>query len=206
MRILPLSSSSIVEAVKILKSGGVVVYPTDTLYGLGADATNNDAVERIYTIKGRDFQKPLSVVVGNRAMAERLVKMGGKEKKIFDVFLPGAFTLILLKRKGALSPFLAKKVRGIGIRMPDDKTSKTIARSLKRPFTSTSANVSGEETPRSAKKIYKIFSRRREQPDLILDAGILRNRKPSVIIDMSGKIPAIHRTNSTEKHIIDSFL
>ncbi|MDD5043101.1 MAG: L-threonylcarbamoyladenylate synthase [Patescibacteria group bacterium] len=204
MIIKKITKKSIEEAVAVLRRGGAIVYPTDTLYGLGADIFNKKAVEKVYKIKGRNFKKPLLISVGSKKDISRWAYLTETARRVAEHFLPGAITLVLKKRK-IVPEWVSGGRKKVGIRMPDDKTALTLARLLKRPLTSTSANISGKITPDTAAGVYKIFKKRKFKPDLILDGGKLKGKRPSTIIDFTGKKIKVLRAGESLKKIKDFF-
>lgn len=185
MIIKKITKKSLEEAVGILKNGGVVVYPTDTIYGLGADIFNKKAVKKVYQIKGRKFNKPLLILADSKKEIGKFVYLNTSAKKAISEFLPGPLTLIL--KKGRLVPEVITGGREtVGIRLPRNKIATALAKKLGRPITTTSANLAGRKTPATGGAIFNHFKSKKYQPDLILDAGKLEN-KPSTILDLSGK-------------------
>lgn len=130
------------RAAQILASGGVILYPTDTLYGLGADALSDEAVAKIKRIKGRNEQKPIHAVVADMAMAERYAGVNNVARSLAQKFLPGPLTLILKKKEG-IETGIARDMSTFGIRIPDNVFCLDLAREFGKPFTTTSANASG---------------------------------------------------------------
>lgn len=166
------------KARKILESGGVIVYPTDTLYGLGADIFNKEAVERIFKIKGRDFKKPLSVMVSNLKQIKNLAWVNKKQEKLIKTILPGPFTILLKKKKKVPQNITADSEK-IGLRIPASKICQQLSKDL--PLTTTSANISGFQPSLNINKIAKELN---EQMDFILKGEKLSGQ-PSIIIDLT---------------------
>ena len=162
------------EAIDIMADGGIILYPTDTVYGLGANIFNNDAVERIYTIKKRDHSKPLSVLVQDIEGLELIADLNKDSRAIIDKWLPGPFTFILNKKK-AVSPYVSSSSK-VGVRIPDYKT--------------TSANLTNEDTLSNPKDILKQIG---DDIDLVIDVGSLDMSKPSTVIDLSSAKPTLVR-------------
>lgn len=137
---------SVKKAVDVLKKGGVIVYPTDTLFGLGVDATNKKAVKKLFEIKKRDETKPISIIVSNVEMAKEYCKIDEKDEEILKKYLPGPYTFLLKKLDDNLPKELTMfdKIR---IRIPDNKICIEIVEKLGKPITATSANISGEKSP-----------------------------------------------------------
>ncbi len=178
-------SKAIAEAVDVLKDGGVIIYPTETVYGLGACISCEDAVKRVYNIKKRDASKPLSIAlssvseIGKYAKIESAGQYGGMPGLEFiEKSLPGPFTFVL-EKKSTVPDYVCKGT--VGIRIPEYACIRRIIE-LAGPITSTSANVSGAEPPKSAEKVLV-------RADLLLDGGKCRYGKPSKVIDLvSGRV------------------
>lgn len=160
------------KAIEILKAGGVVVCPTDTVYGFLADAQNKKAVNKIYKIKERPKSKPLPFFVSNLKMAKELAQISKGQEKILKKKWPGKFTFVLKDKKG-------KKT--IALRVPKHNLLSKILKKINRPLAQTSVNISGQPELNNIKDIEKILG-----VDLIIDGGNLPKRKPSTIMDLSG--------------------
>ncbi len=192
------------QAVMILKNGGVIAYPTDTTYGLGVDATNVNAISKVYKIKGRDFRKPIHVVVSDIKMAKKFAYIDKKTMVFFKKFLPGPLTLVLKKKKTVLDELTAN-LKTVGIRIPESKIAIEIVKKFKKPVTTTSANLSGLPACYSLKEILKQFENSK-LINLILDAGDLPKIPPSTIIDLTGKKPKVLREGPiTSNKLIQEF-
>ncbi|KKU85714.1 MAG: threonylcarbamoyl-AMP synthase [Candidatus Yanofskybacteria bacterium RIFCSPHIGHO2_01_FULL_44_22] len=190
-------STAIAEAVAVLSSGGTIVYPTDTLYGLGANALDEEAVKKIYRIKNRSFSKPLPVIVKNMLWAKELAYIGASAENILEKIWPmvgsgnndGAFTVgkvtVVLPKKEIVPSILTSGQRTIGIRIPDFIFLNKLLGRFGYPLTSTSVNISGEEPSNDINKIITLFEERDEKPDLIIDAGVLPKSEPSTILDLT---------------------
>ena len=174
----------ITGAVQILKKGGVVMYPTDTAYGLAADIEGGAGIENIFKIKGRIKQKTLPLIAGSRAMADKYVNWTPMGKKLAKKFWPGPLTLVLESR---ISRKHIIKQSKIAIRVPDNKIAQMISKNIGRPITSTSANISNHPECYSAAEFLNQAIGNKWLPDLILDAGRLKKRKSSTIVDATGK-------------------
>jgi len=174
----------VAEAAKVLHAGGIVFYPTDTLYALGADAFSDEAVAKILEIKGREGRKPISAMFPDLAMVEKYSEMNEQARKLAGAFLPGPLTLILKKRKGTETG-IARGIDTIGIRIPAHPFCAALAKEFAGPITATSANRSGERPERSVKKILAQLGTAVESINLVIDAGVLPARLPSTIVDLS---------------------
>ncbi|MBS3055400.1 MAG: threonylcarbamoyl-AMP synthase [Candidatus Aenigmarchaeota archaeon] len=176
MKILK-TGTALTEAVEVLKNGGVIIYPTDTVYGMGADATSANAVKKIYRIKGRKSRKPLSICVSDLKMAKEYVKFDKVSLRMARKFLPGPLTLVLPQKRRI--KFVSKDGK-IAIRIPENKFALRLAKKFGRPIISTSANMSGKKPP---VKISEIEGKVRRKCDLVIDGGACRFKKPSTIVD-----------------------
>ena len=157
----------ITGAVQILKKGGVVMYPTDTAYGLAADIEGGAGIENIFKIKGRIKQKTLPLIAGSRAMADKYVNWTPMGKKLAKKFWPGHLTLVLESR---ISRKHIIKQSKIAIRVPDNKIAQMISKKLGRPITSTSANISGKNECYSVVEFLNQAIGKKWLPDLIFDS------------------------------------
>jgi len=182
--------TDIKKAIGVLESGGLIIYPTDTAYGLGANALDEKAVRKVYEIKGRDFSKPTHVVVRDWKMIEELAETNHLAKKLFDKFLPGPLTIILPKKK-TVPDILTAGLQTVGVRIPNNNLTIKLSNHLTFPYTTPSANKSGGKTPYSIEDVKKELDI--SKIDLILDAGKLSFNPPSTIIDLSGSDPKILR-------------
>jgi len=176
---------SVFEAVKILKQGGVVVYPTDTAYGLAVDATNAKAVKKLYQLKGRKFNKPIHVIVPSGAWLKKLVKVDKTALQIMDNHMPGPLTVVLpLKLKSKSWQLLSAGTKTMGIRMPANDISMELVKKFGKPITTTSANISGKEPTYSIAEAQKQFTGSKHKPGFYLDGGRLKEVKPSTIVSV----------------------
>jgi len=163
------------KIIEALRAGKLVIYPTDTVYGLGADALNIDAVDLVYEIKQRPREQPISVLVADFDMLYKYAKVTPEQKKILEEKLPGPYTFILEpKEKMPVSD------GNIGFRIPKHWCTK-IAKEFGKPITTTSANIHGRETPSTITELRKTFGGRVE---VYVDGGTLSG-KPSTVIDLT---------------------
>ena len=175
------------EAVRVLRRGGIVMYPTDTAYGLAADMTNPKGVRRIYQIKGRSKDKTLPLIAASRAMVSRHARWNPRAEKLAKKYWPGPLTILLQAKQNHTHIIKDGK---IAIRVPDAPVAQKLSRALGRPITSTSANKSGSLPSYSVQSFLRQMKRQRALPDIILDAGALPPKKPSTIVDAT-KIPPV---------------
>ena len=176
---------AIKKAVNVIKNGGVVVYPTDTVYGLGADALNPAAVQRVFKIKNRPKHLPLPVVVQDLIMAESLAAIDDSALRLIDAFWPGALTIIL-EKKPLVPLILTSGGTSVGLRMPDHSVPLMMLELCGVPLVATSANKHGEASPLLAEEAQRQLG---NEVDLILDGGPAKGQ-PSTIIDLT-KIPPL---------------
>lgn len=178
------------ESIRLMESGEIILYPTDTLYGLGANIFDENALKKIYSIKKRSTSKPISVCVSNIDWIPKIAHVSSKNLKIISKILPGPFTIILNK-KDCISELLTAGSENIGIRIPDNEICQKI--SQKFPITTSSANISGQETKKSVDKII-------EQLDtdlgMVIDAGPSQVDEASTVIDFTVDPPIILRNGS----------
>lgn len=184
------------EAARWLNNGGVIAYPTDTVYGLGANALDESAVRRVYRIKQRD-SKPLSILARNMVWVRELAHVSPRNEKVLDKVWPGKFTAILPKKE-VIPPIVTTGLEGIGIRIADFKFTDELLKIFGYPITSTSANISGQEPAMSGEEIAEIFKHNAPRPDFIIDAGVLPPSSPSVVIDLTSAQPKILRVGPSK--------
>jgi L-threonylcarbamoyladenylate synthase len=160
------------QAIEAMKAGGVIVYPTDTIYGLGADALSPEGCARVYELKGRPENNPIHVVVADLSMAETVVELTPLACKLAEQFLPGALTLVLPAKPG-VAEILTGGTGTLGIRIPNHPVCLEIARQLGRPFTATSANISGTGDCRSLEAVRVSFGEKIGEIAYMVDGGEL---------------------------------
>ncbi|MCD6558221.1 MAG: threonylcarbamoyl-AMP synthase [Candidatus Aenigmarchaeota archaeon] len=166
------------KVVEILKMGGLVVYPTETCYGIGADVLNESAVKKVFEIKQRPLNKPLTAIISDIKTATKYCHLSEKEKKIVKRFMPGPITLVVKKKKNIPDIFDPKE---FAFRIPGDAVSMAIAKQFDGPVVATSANMSGQEPIYDSKELKEIFD---GKVNLILDAGKLPKAKPTTVVDV----------------------
>ena len=187
------SQAAIIQtASALLQQGGVTVCATDTGYLLGVDGLNLSAVEKVYKIKGRSFNKPIHVVVSDVKMAHTLVEMDARAKLVFQHFLPGPLTLIL-PRKPCVPDLLVSGLAGLGLRIPENAFLLQLVKTSGVPITATSANRSGYGTPYSVEQVLEELGPAVKYVDLIIDQGDTQHAMPSTILNMTTTPPTILR-------------
>lgn len=180
--------SSVEKIVTSLRSGRVVVLPTETVYTFAVDATNTNSIRKVYELKGRDFSKPMHVVFLSMMIAQKYVFVTSESRALAKNFLPGPLTLVLKKRKGTLPGILTSNLPTLGVRIPNLPLNLVVSKEFKFPYTTTSANISGGANPYTIDEILKQLSTKKQKLiDLIVDVGNLPQLKPSTLIDLSSK-------------------
>ena len=191
------------EAVKVIKMGGIVIAPTDTVYGLISDALNEKAVEKIYEIKKRKKTNPCSILVSNKDMLKKVVKkVSLEEEKIIDKFFPGAITLIFEKNK-QIPDIVTSGLDTVGIRMPNDKFLLKVIELFGRPIVATSLNRAGEESKTNLDNISKEIL---NNVDYVIDNGNTKIGVASTFAKIDGKKVEILREGTITKKMIQEVL
>lgn len=191
--------NTISNAIVALKAGNLIVYPTDTLYALGADIFNDGSVTKVFTVKKRPFSNPLSVAVADFEAISKIAYTNEFVKQVVERFLPGSLTIIL-RKKESVSRLVTGGLDNIAVRIPDNKIALKLLSAF-GPLTVTSANVHGKKTPYVINDIMMQFT-----TDILvyLDDGRL-DAKPSTIVDLTLEKPRIVRKGSiTLEEILDA--
>ena len=185
------SGFDIQKAAEIINSGGTFIYPTDTIYGLGCSAFNEEAVKHIFYLKKRPSQKPMPVLVNGPKMLRELIseQISPDTQKLIKNFWPGALTLIL-PATHKISKLITGGNKNIGLRMPNCKLLLDLISYTQTPLIATSANISGDQTTKSIKKIIAEWG---HKVDLIFDGGEVINPLASTVIDLTVHPPKILR-------------
>jgi len=196
MRILKLSQKNLKEIVEIaaksIQQGKVLVCPTDTVYGLVCDATNEKAVEKVFKIKRRVAKKPIPIFVKDTKMAKKLAKIDKKQEKFLKSVWPGKVTVVLRTKK-KFPKGIGKPKKEIGLRIPNYKFINQLLSIVDCPLTGTSANISGKPPSTKIKEVLEQFKNQKSLPDLVIDVGNLKPSKPSTVIDLTTSPPKILR-------------
>ncbi|HAR48746.1 MAG TPA: threonylcarbamoyl-AMP synthase [Smithella sp.] len=188
------------RAAEILAGGGIIAYPTETFYGLGVDATNEKAIEKIFAVKGRDLKNPISLIIGKPDDIYPLVKNVPETAKILmAAFWPGALTIVF-QASDKISPLLTAGSGKIGLRISSHPIALKIVQKLKKPLTATSANLSGTPECSLASEVIKQIG---DKIDAILDWGETQGGKASTIIDVTCDPPVILREGTISRKIIE---
>lgn len=174
------------ESAKVLENGGIVVFPTETVYGLAAHALRPEAIEKVYETKNRNHEKPLSLAVPNVETALQYVETEYREEKFMREFLPGPVTVVAQKKQEVPDILTAGKSE-VGIRVPNHKTALELLEH-KSPITATSANISGTG---SVVDVEKLSQDVKQKSDFVIDDGKLDGGTGSTVVNVSEN--TIHR-------------
>jgi L-threonylcarbamoyladenylate synthase len=185
------------RAAEAIGSGGVVIYPTDTLYGLAADPRQAFAVERIFAVKGRPGGQPLPLVVSGLGQARAVAALGRSALRLAERFWPGPLTLVADARPG-LAAGVAGADGSVALRVPDHRVARDLADAVGFAITSTSANPSGGEAPRHAHDAAAGVP----EADLILDGGPTAGGPPSTIVDARTDPPRLVRDGAVAFRLV----
>lgn len=182
-RILPADSEGIARAAAVLAGGGVVAFPTETVYGLGAVVTSDRAVARVFAIKGRPLANPLIAHVADDAVARPIVMFDARAERLADAFWPGPLTLVLpLKVASIVSPLVTARLPTLAVRVPSHPVAHALLDRVGLPVAAPSANRSGRPSPTRAGHVAADLG---DAVDLILDAGPCAVGVESTVIDLS---------------------
>jgi L-threonylcarbamoyladenylate synthase len=180
---------SVAEAAAILARGGLVSFPTETFYGLGAAIEREDAVARIFRIKGRSESKPLLILVESVAMAESVAEVSAEARALMIRHWPGALTLVLPAR--SVVPTLVTAGTGtVGVRHSAHPLASALVRRLDSPVTAPSANLSGAVPPTTAAEVLQMFN---GQIEAVIDGGRTAGGLPSTVLDLTVSPPCVRR-------------
>ena len=182
------SSDAIQQALKVLQAGGLVAFPTDTVYGVGALAFDGKAVESIYKAKDRPIEKAIPILIGD---AEDITKISSgvplMAKKLAERFWPGPLTIVVPKHLSL--PDSVSATNTVGVRVPDHIVARSVLRAA-GPMAVTSANLSGQPSPSTAQEV---FAQLNGRIALILDGGKTPGGVPSTLVDCTGSQPIVVR-------------
>ncbi len=173
------------ETLNVLKNKGLVIFPSDTVYGLLVDGTDEEAVKKLINFKNRPIGKPISVFLSDLKEANKYVYINNRQDEILKKLIPGPFTIIL-NSKRKVCQLIESERKTLGIRIPDYSFVLELAKKFGKPITATSANISGKPPHyRIESLLNQLSDKKKELVDLIVDAGVLPRNKPSTIIDLT---------------------
>lgn len=182
-----MTDEKIKAAVAVLRQGGVVVYPTDTVYGLGVDATNPVAVARLLRLKGRDVKKGISVMVSTVAYMAKIAQLTPAQRELLRRHLPGPYTFLLKYRPIQAIASVCRYHGNVAVRIPSHPVALNLARAFGKPITATSANRAGKLPLNSLESLRSLGA------DYVLWTSKLPQTQPSTIIDLTHKKPRVMR-------------
>jgi L-threonylcarbamoyladenylate synthase len=187
--------NAVMEAVKILKAGGIIAYPTESFYALGAMALNEKAVKKIFDLKNRPYGKPLPLIVDDiQTLLTAAKEVPDRAKEMINKFWPGPLTMIFKARK-EVPLLITGDSKNVAVRIPGESAALQIAKSIKAAVTATSANLSSQPPAINVEAVLTYFG---DNIDLILDGGQTPGGKPSTIIDVTVTPVRILREGSIE--------
>ena len=204
MPIVKATEEAIATTAALLRQGNLVAFPTETVYGLGGDATNGRAVAAIFAAKGRPRFNPLIVHVSDAAKAGEHAEMTALARRLAEAFWPGPLTLVLERRAhSSLSELVSAGLDSVAIRVPDHPIAQVLLRATGRPLAAPSANRSGHLSPTRAEHVFADFG---DRIALILDAGPTAHGLESTVIDARGEEPVLLRSGAVTADTIEAVL
>ncbi|MFQ6069725.1 MAG: L-threonylcarbamoyladenylate synthase [Candidatus Aminicenantales bacterium] len=190
-------------AARVLRKKGIIAYPTDTFYGLGADCFSPQAVKKVYALKRRETRKPISIVIPDvKEVRKVAVDIPPFFRVITDRFWPGPLTIVL-RASPAIPGELCGEERKVGVRVPALEWLRQLLREAGFPITATSANISGQEVCTTAEEIAAVLKGKIE---LIIDAGRISHTAPSTVIDLTSEKPRILREGAISSAALKDLL
>lgn len=189
------------ECVDVLKNGGLAVFPTETVYGIGADAFNEQAIKELYTKKQRPLDKPLLMHISGIEMAEEIAVLDDNARELIKRFNPGPLTLVV-KAKDVLPKVALSGGDTVGLRFPSDRTFLSISKKFGKPIAATSANISGFQSAKSVNDLDSV----KEIADVIITDGNSELGLESTIVSLVGNRAKILRLGSFPKEKIEEVL
>ena len=195
-----IQASKLKKAAEVLKNGGIAVFPTDTVYGLCANAFDLNARKKIYKLKGRSFRKPLIVMAGSTKDLQSLAVMNEAHLRLAKKYWPGQLTLVLGSTE--IGAMLMGGRSNLGARIPDCKVALALMKLCGFPLVTTSANTSGKESIKSGKEAVKEFS---GKADVVIDAGFCGKRQESTVLDVTHFPYVVIREGYLKKKELEKF-
>ncbi len=201
---LPATERAIATAAEAIRAGQLIGFPTDTVYGLGADATNDDAVLRVFAAKGRPPDKPLIVLIASLAEAEIYADLAPEVRRAAAALWPGPLTLVLPRRATSpLSAHVNPAGDTIALRVPANAITRRLIAAAARPLTAPSANPSGAPPPTTADAVARTLG---SALALVIDGGPAPSPVASTVIDLSGARPRLLREGAHPRETLERYL
>ncbi len=192
--------SLIQKAVEVLSQGEILLYPTDTVYGLGVDATDEDAIAALRDLKGRDEKKPILIMLPSVESIEDYAEMNEEAYRLAEAFLPGPLTLVLPAKKSV--SYSVTFNRTVGIRIPNDPFCLALSAAFGKPITTTSANRSGMDPKDTVPEILSQFGFHAESISLAIDAGAKGKSQPSTIVSITDSGTTVLREGALSREVL----
>ncbi|MCY4478762.1 MAG: L-threonylcarbamoyladenylate synthase [Rhodospirillales bacterium] len=194
----------IAQAASMIRDGGLVGLPTDTVYGLAADATSDAAVAGVFRAKGRPAEKPLIALVATMVMAEACGEFAAPALSLAEAFWPGPLTVVLPRAAcSPLSPLVHQGAPGVSLRIPGNETARAVVEAAGRPLTAPSANPSGAPSPLTAAEVAAGLG---AHVALIIDGGRAADSLGSTLLDLTGDVPRLLRAGVVSAAAIESVI
>ncbi len=196
-----IDTSIIKKTAEVLKNGGLAVFPTETVYGIGADASNEQAIRTLYEKKRRPLDKPLLMHISGIEMAEEVAFLDDNARELIKRYSPGPLTLVV-KKKPSVPSIAVSNGETVGLRFPSNKIFLEISKAFGRPIAATSANLSGLKSAVEAAELAAV----KDIVDVIIDGGACELGLESTIVSLVGERPKILRLGSFPKEKIEEVL
>jgi L-threonylcarbamoyladenylate synthase len=197
------NTDSFSAALEALRRGESIVFPTETFYGLGANALDSNAVERVVSLKGRNADSPIAVIIADREMLPQIVdEVSPAAQRLIDRFWPGPLTLVLAAKKGLPAPLLNREGK-IGVRVSSHPVAARLSRELGHPLTATSANLCGKEPARTLQQAQTYFS---EKIQVYLDGGSLTGGTGSTVAEVIGNRLKVMREGEISSQELEKWI
>lgn len=204
MPIVPATPEAIAKAAEALRAGEIVAFPTETLYGLGADALDARAVAKVFAAKGRPSANPLIVLVPGIAKAEEFADVSATARRLAEAFWPGPLSLVLPKRKDCpLAEPVSAGLDTIALRAPDHPVAQALLAESGLPIVAPSANRSGGASPKTAAEVEVELG---DRAVMILDGGSSPLGRESTIVSLAGPAPVLLRQGALPRETIENAL
>ena len=201
---LPPTADVIAQAAGVIRDGGLIGLPTDTVYGLAADATSDAAVAGVFRAKGRPSDKPLIALIATMAMAEACGAFSAPALALAEAFWPGPLTLVVPRAAGSpLSPLVHQGAPGVSLRIPGNETACAVVEAAARPLTAPSANPSGAPSPLTAAEVAAGLG---SHVALIIDGGQAADSLGSTLLDITGETPRLLRAGVVTSEAIEGVI
>ena len=173
-----INENELKQVINVISNGGVVIFPTDTVYGVAANSLDDNAIKKLFEIKGRNDNKPICVLTSTIEKINKVAYVNNEEQKIIDKYMPGALTIILNKKEN-VSNILTSNLDTIGVRIPNNKIALKILDRIDYPLATTSANISGSQAAVKLEDLIEVFD---SKVDIIIDGGITDLKLSSTIV------------------------